>query len=132
MPQIVKAKAMPLRNLHARLQSCRPEMVCNKDSGRQRHSALSHQRRKYEVRLLGVRRLCMPFLEVIGKSRVKRDVTFCLTGLRWPVLARRPAFGDCNPCLFPEHVTPSKSKQFRKAQCRCLCLPKTPSDLERL
>ena len=61
----------------------------------------------------------MPFLQVIGKSRVKRDVTFCLTGFRWPVLARRPAFGDCNLCLFPEHVTPSKSKQFRKAQCRC-------------
>src|ERR1039458_310153 len=107
VPEIVEPESLAVSNLKACGFGCRPEMVGNKDSGGDWHTAFRFDRRKYEVRLLGVRRLCVPFPQVIGEGRVQGNVAFRLAALGWSVLSPRPAFGNRDPRLVPEHICPA-------------------------
>src|SRR5271157_1116145 len=107
VPEIVEPESLAVSNLKARGFSCRPEMVGNKDSGGDWHTAFRFDRRKYEVRLLGVRRLCVPFPEAFRKSGVQGNMPLGFAGFGRPLLPARPAFGDCYLLLIPKHICPA-------------------------
>src|SRR5271157_356589 len=107
MPKIMEAEAMAWLNLHSSADGCWPQVVGNEHRGGDWHTAFRFDRRKYEVRLLGVRRLCVPFPQVIGEGRVQGNVAFGLAALGWSVLPPRPAFGNRDPRLVPEHICPA-------------------------
>jgi hypothetical protein len=74
--EIVEPESLAVGNLKACYVGCRPEMVGNKDSWGDWHTAFRFDRREYEVRFFGVRRLCAPFPQMKGEGGVQGNVTF--------------------------------------------------------
>ena len=119
MAEIVQPETLSFFDLHSCRHCGRAQMVGDERRGIERQLAFGLHRREYKIRLLGIRRLLPPLLQILSEQRMQRDVPIGSFRLRLSIFSLRPALAYPDAALIPENVRPAQRENLGCAKRGC-------------